>query len=98
LEAGFRRAAERHGIKCFINRIGSMITVFFGVERVNNAHDARQSDCAQFARYFHGMLSRGIYLPPAQFEAAFVSLAHKQTDIDRAVAAFQHWTREDARR
>ena len=47
----------------------------------------RRSDTARFARFFHAMLERGVYLPPAQFEAAFVSLAHAEADIDATVAA-----------
>jgi glutamate-1-semialdehyde 2,1-aminomutase len=70
-----------------------MFTLFFGVAAVTDAETARQSDRQQFARYFHGMLSRGIYLPPAQFEAAFVSLAHSTADIDRIIAAFAGWTK-----
>jgi glutamate-1-semialdehyde 2,1-aminomutase len=95
LEAGFTRVAGKYRITSAINRVGSMITVFFGVESVKNADEARQSDCAQFARYFHGMLKRGIYLPPAQFESAFISLAHTAADLDRTVAAFEDWAREE---
>jgi glutamate-1-semialdehyde 2,1-aminomutase len=95
LEAGFTAVAGKYGLRSAVNRIGSMLTLFFGVESVKNADEARQCDCAQFARYFHGMLKRGVYLPPAQFEAAFVSLAHTKTDLDRAIAAFEEWAREE---
>jgi glutamate-1-semialdehyde 2,1-aminomutase len=74
-----------------------MLTLFFGVEHVANAADARRSDKERFARFFHGMLSRGIYWPPAQFEAAFVSLAHEPADIDRTVQAFDAWARAESK-
>jgi glutamate-1-semialdehyde 2,1-aminomutase len=95
LQTGFARVARKYGINTSINRIGSMMTVFFGVESVRNADEARRSDCAQFSRYFHGMLRRGIYLPPAQYEAAFVSLAHTPADMDKTTAAFEDWAREE---
>jgi glutamate-1-semialdehyde 2,1-aminomutase len=97
LEMGFARVARKHGLNTAINRIGSMMTVFFGVASVRNADEARQSDRTQFSRYFHGMLRRGIYLPPAQYEAAFVSLAHTSADLDKTIAAFDDWAREERR-
>jgi glutamate-1-semialdehyde 2,1-aminomutase len=98
LETGFETVARERGLRCAINRVGSMMTVFFGLSRVHNAEDARQSDCAQFSSYFHGMLRQGIYFPPAQFEAAFVSLAHRRADFDRAVTAFDRWARKRTQR
>ena len=64
-----------------------MWTVFFGVERVRNADDARACDTAAFARFFSAMLERGVYLPPSQFEAAFISLAHSDGDMEFTVLA-----------
>ena len=64
-----------------------MWTVFFGTAHVHDAETARQCDTEMFARWFRGMLQRGIYLPPSQFEAAFVSLAHSEEDIDATVQA-----------
>jgi len=98
LEEGFARVLKKFSIRGTINRIGSMMTLFFGVERVRNADDARQCDRERFARYFHGMLRRGIYLPPAPFEAMFVSLAHTTADIDSTVAAFHDWAAQETRR
>lgn len=98
LEDGFARILTRYSIRGTINRIGSMMTLFFGVERVRNADDARKCDRERFARYFHGMLRRGIYLPPAPFEAMFVSLAHTTADIDSTVAAFHDWAAKETRR
>jgi glutamate-1-semialdehyde 2,1-aminomutase len=97
LEDGFKEILQRYRIKSTINRVASMITVFFGVETVSNADDARRCDREQFGRFFHGMLKRGIYFPPAPFEAAFLSLAHSNGDIDKTVEAFRDWAREETR-
>ena len=91
LADGFTRALKKYRIKGVINRVGSMLTVFFGVDEVRNADDARRCDREQFARFFHGMLNRGIYLPPAPFEAIMISLAHSESDLKSAVAAFASW-------
>jgi glutamate-1-semialdehyde 2,1-aminomutase len=98
LEEGFARILKKYSIRGTINRVGSMMTLFFGIDHVRNADDARNCDRQRFARYFHGMLRRGIYLPPAAFEAMFVSLAHSTADIDSAVAAFRDWAAEETRR
>jgi glutamate-1-semialdehyde 2,1-aminomutase len=98
LEEEFARILKKYSIRGTVNRIGSMMTLFFGVAQVRNADDARRCDRERFARYFHGMLRRGIYLPPAAFEAMFVSLAHTIADIDSAVAAFEDWAAKETRR
>src|SRR3990172_2934183 len=67
LEEGFARILKKYSIRGTINRIGSMMTMFFCLEQVRNADDARGCDRERFARYFHGMLRRGIYLPPPAF-------------------------------
>ena len=87
LEEGLRRAARRAGATVTVNRVGSMITVFFCAGPVTDYATAKASDRERFARFFHAMLDRGVYLPPAQFEAAFVSLAHGEAEIDATVAA-----------
>jgi glutamate-1-semialdehyde 2,1-aminomutase len=93
LEAGLRAAAAKAGVTVTINRVGSMITVFFCAGPVTSYDTAKKSDVKAFGRFFHAMLDRGVYLPPAQFEAAFVSLAHTEEDIDvtceAAAAAFR---------
>lgn len=94
LERGFARALQRYRIKATINRVGSMMTVFFGVDTVTNAAEARQCSRERFASFFHGMLERGVYFPPAPFEAAFISLAHTKAHLDQAVAAFADWARQ----
>jgi glutamate-1-semialdehyde 2,1-aminomutase len=87
LERGLRRAAGDAGATVTINRVGSMITVFFCAGPVTDYATAKASDTRRFGRFFHAMLERGFYLPPAQFEAAFVSLAHGEAEIDATVTA-----------
>ncbi len=91
LQEGFEKVLRKHRMRAAINRIGSMMTLFFGVERVRNAAEARECDRERFARFFHGMLKRGIYMPPAPFEAAFLSLAHTPADLAETIAAFDRW-------
>ena len=78
-------AAAPQGIT--VNRAGSMFTFFFTPEPVTDFQSAKRSDVARFAEFFHWMLDRGVYLPPSQFEAAFVSAAHTEEDIHRTVEA-----------
>lgn len=70
-----------------VNRIGSMMTWFFTTSPVTDYDSAKLSDTARFGKFFHAMLERGIYLPPSQYEALFVSTAHSEVDIDRTVEA-----------
>ncbi|HEY7390510.1 MAG TPA: glutamate-1-semialdehyde 2,1-aminomutase, partial [Bryobacteraceae bacterium] len=70
-----------------VNRVGSMFTWFFTEGPVFDYESAQRADTQRFARFFHAMLSQGIYLPPSQFEAAFLSAAHTAEDIRRTVAA-----------
>ncbi len=70
-----------------VNRIGSMLTWFFNDRPVHNYASALQSDRGAFARFFHAMLDRGIYLPPSQFESLFVSAAHSEEDVNATVDA-----------
>jgi glutamate-1-semialdehyde 2,1-aminomutase len=95
LQVGFDRVLKKYNIKGTVNRIGSMMTLFFGVDRVQNADDARRCDRQQFRRFFHGMLRRGFYFPPAPFETAFVSLAHSSDEIEKTVSAFADWASEE---
>jgi glutamate-1-semialdehyde 2,1-aminomutase len=95
LQSGFEAVLRKYNMKGTVNRIGSMLTIFFGVDRVQNAAEARQCDRQQFRRFFHGMLKRGCYFPPAPFEAAFVSLAHRTAELDRTVSAFADWALEE---
>jgi len=87
LEEGLLRAADRAGVKVTINRVGSMFTVFFQDGKVIDLATAKKSDASRFAKFFHGMLDEGVYLPPSQFEAAFISAAHTEDDIDITIEA-----------
>ena len=87
LEAGIRAIIGERGYPLTFNRVGSMATLFFSERPVTGWPTASRVDRERFGRYFHGMLQRGIYLPPSPFEAAFVSAAHTDADIDRTTAA-----------
>jgi len=87
LEAGLREAMEAAGLPHQMARVGSMMTLFFNPESVRDWDSASRCDTARFARYFWGMLERGIYLPCSQFEALFVSAAHSEADVDATIAA-----------
>ena len=87
LEEGFADAARVAGAPVQVNRVGSMLTVFFAGEPVFDAASARKCDAKRFGRFFHAMLEGGIYLPPSQFEAAFVSVAHSAEDVELTIAA-----------
>ena len=84
---GLAEVAHAAGRELYISALGSMFTVFFQGGPVSNITDARRSDTAAHAAYFHGMLERGVYLPPSQFEVQFVSAAHTQADVDRFLEA-----------
>jgi glutamate-1-semialdehyde 2,1-aminomutase len=75
------------GAKARVQRVGSMLSLFFTDGPVRDYTSARQSDTAAYGRFFHGMLERGVYLPPSPFEAWFVSLAHSADDVARTVEA-----------
>ena len=87
LDKGLAAAAAEAGIKVVGNRFGSMLTMFFTAESVTDYDSAKKSDTQLFARWFREMLAEGIYLAPSQFEAAFVSIAHTEADIDHTLAA-----------
>ncbi|HHY60283.1 MAG TPA: glutamate-1-semialdehyde 2,1-aminomutase [Clostridia bacterium] len=87
LEEGLKEAARAAGVTTTFNRVGSMFTTFFTAQPVIDLTTATSSDTQAFAKFFRIMLDQGIYLAPSQFEAAFVSLAHSDEDIDRTVEA-----------
>jgi glutamate-1-semialdehyde 2,1-aminomutase len=87
LAEGLHGVFEKSGVPTWTNRVGSMWTTFFQKGPVVDYPTARRSDTGAYARYFHGLLSRGIYIAPSQFEAGFVSLAHTRRDLDRTIAA-----------
>jgi len=86
-ETGLREALATSGARGCVNRVGSMLTLFLGVDEVHDSRTATLADTGTFGRFFAGMLDQGVYLPPSQFEAMFVSLAHGESDIDRLVGA-----------
>jgi len=87
LEERLRRILRDRRVRATLNRAGSMWTIFFGVDHVRNFDEASAADTKAYARFFHGMLERGFYLPPSQFEAAFLSLAHSEAEVDGAADA-----------
>ena len=90
LEAGLNAAAEKAGIPVITQRAGSMSCLFFAEQPVHNLADAMQADRERFKKYFHGMLAEGVYLAPSAFEAAFLSAAHTDADIDATIAAAEN--------
>ncbi len=87
LEAGIRGNLARLALPWQYQRAGSMATLFFTDRPVRNFQDALSCDTKKFAAYFRAMLAAGIYLPPSQFEAFFLSAAHTEEDIDRTIEA-----------
>ena len=87
LEKGYEENFKKLGVSFQINRVGSMMTLFFTPELVTGYKSATSSDTKKFAQYFNAMLHQGIYLPPAQFEALFVSSVHSQDDLDATIKA-----------
>ena len=87
LVAGLTEAVAAAKVPAQVNSHGSLATIFFTDKPVRNYQDAKASNTKRYTRYFREMLDRGIFLAPSQFEAAFVSAAHTETHIDRAIAA-----------
>lgn len=84
---GLVKAARAAGVPSYHTRVGSMLCMFFSERPVTNYQEALTCDTQRYAKYFHEMLSRGVYLAPSQFEAAFVSLAHTEKDIEKTLEA-----------
>jgi len=87
LEEGMKSAAKSANIPLTVNNCGSMFCGYFTNAPVSNLADAMKSDRERFKKFFHGMLSEGVYLAPSQFEAGFISVAHSPADIDATVKA-----------
>ena len=94
LAAGLSSAAAEAGIPHTLPRVGSMMTLFFNPDPVPDWDVAARSDRQQFAKYFWGLIDRGVYMPCSQFEALFVSAAHTEADIDATIAAAREVLRE----
>ena len=87
LEKGLRAAAEKHQVPACVQRVGSMITLFFTPGPVKSWDDAKKADTARFGRWHQRMIAAHEYWPPSQFEAAFFGGEHTEADIDRTLAA-----------
>jgi glutamate-1-semialdehyde 2,1-aminomutase len=75
------------GVEAQVPRAGTLVGVFFSGTDVRDYDDARKADAERYARFFHGLLERGVYLAPSSFETLFPSLAHTDADVDRTIAA-----------
>jgi glutamate-1-semialdehyde 2,1-aminomutase len=97
LARGLEAAAREAGIPAVVNRVGSMLTAFFTDGAVTDYATAKQADTRRYAKFFHRMLDKGIYLAPSQFEAAFVSTVHGEAETDATIRAAAESLREIAR-
>ncbi|MCF6095556.1 glutamate-1-semialdehyde 2,1-aminomutase [Thermovorax subterraneus] len=84
---GLKEIMERAKIPVFINRAGSMLTMFFTGEEVKDYDSALKADTKMYAAFFREMLKRGVYLPPSQFESVFLSAAHTEEDVEKTLEA-----------
>jgi glutamate-1-semialdehyde 2,1-aminomutase len=90
LVEGVQAAAKGVGVPLWANRVGSMFTWFFQAGPVSDWDTAAKSDTRAFARFHRSMLENGIYLPPSQYEAMFLSAAHSEEDLERTIEAAGH--------
>jgi glutamate-1-semialdehyde 2,1-aminomutase len=95
LEAGLSEAARSAGVPHVTARVGSMLTLFFNAKPVVDWTTASRCDTRRFARYFWGLIERGVYMPCSQYEALFISAAHCEAEIDRTVEAARDVLGED---
>ncbi|MCK5310785.1 MAG: aspartate aminotransferase family protein, partial [Desulfobacteraceae bacterium] len=84
---GLKACADDAGLDLIVSQAGAMAGVFFNKSDVNNFDDAKESDLKMFSTYYHGMLKKGVYLAPSQFEAIFMSTAHTDEDIEKTITA-----------
>jgi glutamate-1-semialdehyde 2,1-aminomutase len=85
--AGLRAAFDKAGLAATVQRAGNLFSVFMTADPVRAYDDARRQDTAAYARFFHAMLERGVYLPPSAFEAWFVSITHGPDEVEHVLAA-----------
>jgi glutamate-1-semialdehyde 2,1-aminomutase len=90
---GLQAAFDRAGAPARVQRAGNLFSVFMAAEPVGDYDAARRQDTAAYARFFHAMLDRGVYLPPSAFEAWFVSVVHTDAEVDRVLAAAEEAAR-----
>jgi glutamate-1-semialdehyde 2,1-aminomutase len=96
LGAGLAGAAREAGVALQVNVAGSVLTPFFTDRPVRDYPSATRANTGHYARFFRGMLARGVYPPPSQFEAWFLSTAHTVKDVDKTIAAARAAMREIA--
>ena len=94
LAVGLADAARAAGVSMQVNAVGSLVTPFFTHRQVRDYQSATSADTERYARFFRGMLAQGIYLPPSQFEAWFLSAAHTRKDVDLTIAAARETMKE----
>jgi glutamate-1-semialdehyde 2,1-aminomutase len=96
LERGMKAVAKELGFadRVTINRVGSILTPFFGPPPLDNFDDVKRTDLDAFKRFFHAMRRRGIFMAPAPFEAMFVSTAHGEDHVKKTLEAFRESLRE----
>ncbi len=97
LEVGLKEAVREAGVRAQVARRGSMLTLFFTDRPVHDWAGASTCDTQMYASFFRAMLEEGVYLPPAQFETFFVSLAHTDSEIDRSIESARRALRACAR-
>jgi glutamate-1-semialdehyde 2,1-aminomutase len=95
MAAGLETILARHHVEGCVQRVGSMLTLFFGIERATTLTDVERLDRKRFRSFFFGMLERGFYLPPSPFEAMFLSLAHGEREVDELLTAAEDVLRRD---
>ncbi len=89
LEEGLKEVLGEKGLPHTVNRVGSMLTVFFTEGPVRSFLEAKRTDTGLFRRFFHALLDRGVHWPPSNFEAAFLSLAHTEREVDKTLEALR---------
>jgi glutamate-1-semialdehyde 2,1-aminomutase len=94
LAAGLADAARQAGVALHVNAFGSLLTPFFADRPVRDFQTATRSDTNMYGQFFRGMLARGIYPPPSQFEAWFLSAAHSVRDVEKTIAAARETMKE----
>jgi glutamate-1-semialdehyde 2,1-aminomutase len=87
LASGLAGAARDAGVALQVNAVGSILTPFFTERPVHDYESATGANTDRYARFFRGMLARGVYPPPSQFEAWFLSAAHTPKDVEKTIAA-----------
>ncbi|HYB45449.1 MAG TPA: hypothetical protein VEC92_02895, partial [Nitrososphaerales archaeon] len=96
LEEGLLDSAAKSGVSITVNRVGSMVGLFFAKGEVRNFRDAKASDHVLYPKFHRGLLERGCYFPPSAFETIFLSTAHSVSDVNRTVASARIAFREVA--